>query len=96
MNKDEIEAKALYDDIQKKEALLNQFEKLKPSIKETLLRNLGFIAVFAFLLWMFPELFEQPVLYALLLMIVAVSAETHIESKRIHDRIDILQRLMKQ
>ncbi len=96
MNKDEFAARALFTEMQREEKLSNQFDKLRPTLRKALLRNASVIGAFAFLVWVFPELPEKPVLYALLMMIFTVNVEIHNESKKIHDRIDLLHQMIKK
>uniref|UniRef100_UPI002FE2518A hypothetical protein n=1 Tax=Alteromonas sp. S015 TaxID=3117401 RepID=UPI002FE2518A len=95
MNKEELEAQSLFQEMQKKEALLNEFQNLKPNWKGSAIRFVSTLAAIAYLVWMFPEIMDQPILYVLLLLIFGVSAEIHNESKRINKRIDLLHRLFQ-
>ena len=95
MNKEELEAQSLYNDMQKREALLNEFHNLKPNGKSSALRFLGMLGAIAYLIWAFPEIIEQPVLYVLLIIIFGISAEIQRENRRINKRIDALHRLFQ-
>ncbi len=95
MNKEELEAQSLFNQMQKKEALLSEFNNLRPNWKSSAIRFIGMMAAIGYLVWMYPEIMEQPVLYVLLLMIFGVSSEIHQESKRINKRIDALHRLFQ-
>jgi hypothetical protein len=95
MNKDQVEAHSLFYSMQKKQALLEQFETLRPNWKGSIIRFSGMLLSMAFLLWMYPEITQQPVLYVFLILIFGMSAELHSESKRINKRIDALHRLLK-
>ena len=95
MNKDQVEAHSLFNSMQKKQALLDEFEKLRPNWKGSIIRFVSMVLGIAFLLWMYPEIMQQPVLYVFLILIFCMSAELHAESKKINKRIDALYRLLK-
>lgn len=95
MNKDQVEAHSLFNSMQKKQALLDEFEKLRPNWKGSIIRFFSMVLGIAFLLWMYPEIMQQPVLYVFLILIFGMSAELHAESKKINKRIDALHRLLK-
>lgn len=95
MNKDQVEAHSLFNSMQKKQALLDEFEKLRPNWKSSIIRFAGMLLTMAFLLWIYPEIAQQPVLYVFLVLIFGVSSELHAESKRINKRIDALHKLLK-
>lgn len=95
MNKDQVEAHSLFNSMQKKQALLDEFEKLRPNWKSNIIRFAGMLLTIAFLLWIYPEIAQQPVLYVFLVLIFGVSSELHAESKRINKRIDALHKLLK-
>jgi hypothetical protein len=95
MNKDQVEAHSLFNSMQRKQALLDEFEKLRPNWKDSIIRFFSMVLGIAFLLWMYPEIMQQPVLYVFLIIIFGMSAELHAESKKINKRIDALHRLLK-
>ena len=95
MNKDHVEAHSLFNSMQKKQALLDEFEKLRPNWKGSIIRFFSMVFGIVFLLWMYPEIMQQPVLYVFLILIFGMSAELHAESKKINKRIDALHRLLK-
>jgi len=95
MNKDEVEAHLVFNKMQKKQALSEEFEKLRPNWKGSVIRFASMVLCMAFLIWMYPEIMQQPVLYVFLILIFGMSAELHAESKRINSRIDALHRLLK-
>ncbi|CAM5195244.1 hypothetical protein [Alishewanella longhuensis] len=95
MNKDEVEAHSLFNKMQKQQALLAEFEKLGPSWKNSVFRLVSMLVGMAFLIWMYPDIAQQPVLYVFLILVFGMSAELHAESKRINKRIDVLHKLLK-
>jgi hypothetical protein len=95
MNKEQVEAHSLFNSMQKKQAILDEFEKLRPNWKGSIIRFFSMVFGIAFLLWMYPEIMQQPVLYVFLILIFGMSAELHAESKKINKRIDALHRLLK-
>ncbi|WP_423186532.1 hypothetical protein ACO1PK_15655 [Alishewanella sp. d11] len=95
MNKDHVEAHSLFNSMQKKQALSDEFEKLRPNWKGSIIRFAGMVLGIAFLIWMYPEIMQQPVLYVFLILIIGMSTELHAESKKINKRIDALHKLLK-
>lgn len=95
MTKDEVEAHSLFNQMQKKQALLEEFEKLRPNWKGSMIRFASMFISMTVLIWLYPEIIQQPVSYVLLILIFGVSSELHAESKRINKRIDALHRLLK-
>ncbi|ATD06534.1 hypothetical protein PPIS_a1403 [Pseudoalteromonas piscicida] len=49
-----------------------------------------------FLIYRYPEIIEQPVLYIFLILMMSLSAEAHVQNKRINKRIDLLHKLLKE
>lgn len=95
MSKEKLEAQTAFQDMQRKEALLKEFHNLKPSRKTNVMRLISAIFVAIFLIWMYPEIMEQPVLYVFLILIISISTEIRSESKRINKRIDALYKLIQ-
>lgn len=95
MNKDEVEAHLVFNKIQKNKALSEEFERLRPNWKGSVIRFASMFLGMAFLIWMYPEIMQQPVLYVFLILIFGMSSELHAESKRINKRIDVLHKLLK-
>ncbi|MDP5189286.1 hypothetical protein [Rheinheimera baltica] len=95
MTKNEVEAHLLFNKMQRKEAILEEFERLRPNWKGSIIRFFSMVLGIAFLLWMYPEIMQQPVLYVFLILIFGMSAELHAESKKINKRIDVLHKLLK-
>lgn len=95
MKNEELEAKSLYENIQKQEALLTEFHNLKPNGKSSALRFVGMISVMAYLIWAFPEVIEQPILYVFLVIIFGVGAEAQRETRLLNKRIDVLHKLFQ-
>jgi hypothetical protein len=95
MNKDEVDAHLVFNKIQKKKALSEEFESLRPNWKGSVSRFVSILLGMAFLIWMYPEIIQQPVLYVFLMLIFGLSSELHTESKRINKRIDVLHKLLK-
>lgn len=95
MNKEEIKAKMALDKLNSKIALEKEFGNLAPSLRSNILRLISSLASLLFIIWLFPEVIEQPVLYVLLLLVFIVSAEIYHESRRINKRMDTLYRLLK-
>lgn len=95
MNKDEVKAHLVFKKMQQNQALLDDFEKLRPNWKGSVIRFTSMVLSTAFLLWLNPEIMHQPLLYVFLILIFGMSAELHSESKKINKRIDALHRLLK-
>lgn len=95
MNKDEVEAHSLFNNMQKQQALLAEFEKLGPNWKKSVFRLVSMLLGMAFLIYLHPDIAQQPVLYVFLILVFGISAELHAESKRINKRIDVLHKLLK-
>lgn len=95
MNKDEFPAHVVFEKMQKRQALQDEFERLRPNWRGSFIRSASTLIFVAILLWLYPEIIQQPVLYVFLILVVAVSSEIHAESKRIHHRLDTLHRLLK-
>ncbi|WP_394224032.1 hypothetical protein [Alteromonas gracilis] len=95
MKKEELEAQSLYENIQKREALLTEFHNLKPNGKSSALRVVGMVSAIAYLICAFPEVIEQPVLYVFLIIIFGVGAEAQRENRRLNKRIDVLHQLFQ-
>lgn len=95
MIKDEFEAQSLFNQLQKRQTLLAEFEKLRPNWKSTAYRFTGMFSAIAYLMWMFPEIMQQPASYVFLILILGLNAELHAQSTRINHRIDALHRLFK-
>lgn len=95
MNKEQFEAQAVFDQMQKKQALFAEFEALRPNWKGSALRFVSMVLCMAFVVWMFPEITKEPVLYFFLLLIFGLNADVYAESQRINKRIDTLHRLLK-
>ncbi|WP_462172905.1 hypothetical protein [Pseudoalteromonas xiamenensis] len=96
MDVEHIEAPILIHEKQKKQALVEEFEQLRPNWKGNLLRTVGMLMSMALLVWMYPEIVLQPISYVLLILIFGVSADLHAQSKRINKRIDTLYKLLKE
>lgn len=96
MNKDECAALVVFNKMQKRQALQDEFERLRPNWRGSLIRFASTLICMAMLVWLYPEIMQQPVLYVFLILIFALSSEIHAESKRIHDRLDTLHRLLKE
>ncbi len=96
MNKDELDAQVLYADLRRKEALLMEFEHLRPNWKGSIIRFVSSLAAMLFLIWYYPDILDQPILYVLLILIFSVGAEVHSESKKLNKRMDVLYRLLKE
>ncbi|MDP5142442.1 hypothetical protein ORJ00_06790 [Rheinheimera baltica] len=94
MTKNEVEAHLLFNKMQRKEAILEEFERLRPNWKGSVIRFASMVLGIAFLILMYPEIMQQPVLYVFLILIFGMSAELHAESKKINKRIDALHRLL--
>lgn len=96
MDKDKkVEAHSLFDKMQRKQALLDEFEKLRPDWKGSIIRFASMLLAMAFILFMYPEVAKQPVSYVFLILIFGMSSELHAESKRINKRIDALHKLLR-
>ena len=96
MNKDELDAQVLYADLRRKEALLMEFEQLRPSWKGSIIRFVSSLAAMLFLIWYYPDILDQPILYMLLILIFSVGAHVHSESKQLNKRMDVLYRRLKE
>ncbi|MBQ4847712.1 hypothetical protein [Pseudoalteromonas sp. MMG005] len=95
MDKHGVEAQIKLDKLNKKLALEDEFNNLRPSLRGSVLRLLSTIISLFFVVWLFPEVIDQPVSYVLLLLIFGTSAEIFHESRRINKRMDTLYRLLK-
>ena len=95
MDKDKVEAHSFFNSMQKKQALLDELEKLRPNWKGSIIRFASMVLAMAFILFMYPEVAQQPVSYVFLILIFGMSSELHAESKRINKRIDALHKLLK-
>jgi Flp pilus assembly protein TadB len=95
MKEDELENQALFHKMQKRQELFEEFEKLRPNWRGSAVRFAGTILCVAFLIWMYPEITQHPVLYILLILILGVGAELRAESKRTNKRIDALHKMFK-
>jgi hypothetical protein len=95
MGKDEIEAQLIMAKLRQERNLIEEFESLRPNWKGSVIRAVSSLASIAFIMWLFPEISEQPVLYVLLLISVMTGQEIYHESKKTNKRIDALYRLLK-
>jgi hypothetical protein len=95
MNKEQFEAQAVFNQMQKRQALFAEFEAMRPNWKGSALRFVGSVVCMAFVVWMFPEITKEPVLILFLLLIFGLHADVYVESQRINKRIDTLYRLLK-
>ncbi len=95
MNKDEIESKILLNKLQRQQDLIQEFENLRPNWKGIVFRTLASFATILLVVYLFPEVVDQPVLYVLLILVLSSGAEIHAESRKINQRIDALYRLLK-
>ncbi len=95
MDKDEVEAHSLFNSVQRKQAHLDEFEKLRPNWWGSIIRFASMLLAMAFIFFMYPEVAQQPVPYVFLILIFGMSSELHAESKRINKRIDALHKLLK-
>lgn len=95
MDKDEVEAHLLFNSMQRKQALLDEFEKLRPNWWGSIIRFASMLLAMAFIFFMYPEVAQQPVPYVFLILIFGMSSELHAENKRINKRIDALHKLLK-
>jgi hypothetical protein len=95
MGKDEIEAQLIMAKLRQERNLIEEFESLRPNWKGSVIRAVSSLASIAFIMWLFPEISEQPVLYILLLISVMTGQEIYHENKKINRRIDALYRLLK-
>ncbi|WMN61931.1 hypothetical protein NI389_19195 (plasmid) [Pseudoalteromonas xiamenensis] len=95
MDVEHIEAQTLIHKAQKKQALIEEFEQLRPTWKGNILRTVSMFLSMALIVWMYPEIIHQPISYILLILVFGVSADLHAQSKRINQRIDTLHKLLK-
>ncbi|MDX1677816.1 hypothetical protein [Arsukibacterium sp.] len=95
MDKEEVTGELALDALNKKQALLEEFEKLRPSPGGSLWRGVSAVASVMLIIWLFPEVIEQPAAFLLLILVFGVSAEIYRESKKVHKRIDLLYKLFK-
>jgi hypothetical protein len=95
VNKEDIEAQLALGKLNSKIALENEFEKLGPSLRSNIFRAISAMACMFFILWLHPEISEQPISILLLVLIVGVGGDIYRESARINKRMDTLYKLLK-
>jgi hypothetical protein len=95
MNKDEVEANEIYNNMQKRQKILLELEKLRPNSKNF---YIGFICMFslaAFYIWLYPEIPQDPVSFLVLILTFGIGGVLNGEIRRIDSRVDALYRLLK-
>ncbi|ASD67121.1 hypothetical protein [Pseudoalteromonas piscicida] len=86
---------ALFEDMSRKEAILKEFNSLRPNNKRRFYQIIAMLTAAVFLIYRYSEIIEQPVLYIFLILMMSLSAESYVQNKRINKRIDLLHKLLK-
>ncbi|GEK10446.1 hypothetical protein [Pseudoalteromonas peptidolytica] len=86
---------ALAEEMLQKEATLREFNSLRPNNKQRFYRSAGMLTAVVFLVYCYPEIIEQPVLYILLILMMSLNAQAYVQNKRTNKRIDLLHKLLK-
>lgn len=94
LNNDKVDAHVLFDRIQQRQALMAEFEKLRPSAKSFYLSLTGLFLAVTCLIWLFPELLHHPSLLLVLLVASGIGGLSHRQIQRIDARIDVLYRML--
>lgn len=98
MDNDEVKMKVVLSKEQQKQALMHEFESLRPKWHKPIPIMLILIGVMYLLKHFSTEILETPVLMAVILLfaILLVALDNFNESKRINRRIDLLHRMLKK
>ncbi|MCG7539863.1 MULTISPECIES: hypothetical protein [Pseudoalteromonas] len=96
MKKNQDCPQALFEDMSRKEAILKEFNSLRPNNKRRFYQIIAMLTAVVFLIYRYPEIIEQPVLYIFLILMMSLSAEAYVQNKRINKRIDLLHKLLKE
>lgn len=94
LNSDKVDANVLYERMQQRQAILAEFEKLRPSAKRFYLSFTGLFLAVMCLISLSPELLHQPSLFLVLLVASGIGGLLHRQIQRIDARLDVLYRLL--
>lgn len=94
LNSDKVDANALFERMQQRQAILAEFEKLRPSAKSVYLSFTGLFLAVTCLIYLSPELLHQPSLFLVLLVASGIGGLLHRQIQRIDARIDVLYRML--
>jgi len=78
-----------------REELLQELDNLQPNLQGSALRVFGALIVMLFIFLEFPETFNQPISYIILVFSSLASAEVHSERKRVNKKIKAIHQLIK-
>ncbi len=92
----ELEAQLEFDKLNHQLDTLKEFEALAPKTRDFYLKLLGVVVLYGLVLWLYPEIGEQPISLLLLILIVGVAGNIQKESVRINKRIDLLYKLVNK
>jgi hypothetical protein len=95
MNKEETEAQILFSKLKLESSLEQEFNKLRPTWLRKSLGSLFLIVYIISLIWIYPEVLDEPYNYMLLFLIFFVNQSMYDESSRTHKRLDVLYRIFK-
>ncbi len=96
MDLNEVEAKLTLSKMKSEQALVEEFEKLSPNWKQSVQVYVGYVFSFAFLIFLFPEITENPVLYLLLFLVLGNNVHIYQSNQQVHKRIDLLRKMYKK
>lgn len=94
LNSDKVDANALYERMQQRQAILAEFETLRPSAKRFYLSIASLFLAVTCLIYLSPELLHQPSLFLVLLVASGIGGLLHRQIQRIEAQVDVLYRLL--
>lgn len=86
----------VYSKIERSDALNSEFDSLRSSRRKPLGTFVSYIFFLFLFAYFFPQTFEQPIIYILLILMMGINLQIFLESERINKRIDILRQLVKE
>ena len=95
MSKDEMDADEVFNSMQKRQRIQDEFEKLRPNPKGF---YVGFACMFlaaGFCMWLYPDITQSRIPLIVLIFTFGIGGVLNREIQRIDSRIDALQRLLK-
>ncbi len=96
MQEHQAKAHSVYHEVQREDALIKEFARLRPSKWRWISYLLSSMALLGFIYWQYPQASEQPIIYVLLILALSTGGSMINECQRVDKRIDLLYKILKQ
>ncbi|WP_462158498.1 hypothetical protein [Pseudoalteromonas sp. GB56] len=96
MKEHQTNAHSVYQEMQREDALIKEFARLRPSKWRWISYLLSCMALLGFIYWQYPQTIEQPIIYVLLILALSTGGSMINECQRVDKRIDLLYKILKQ